>query len=337
MNATLKAEIYTLQKSFTGLPKIEIMKDIEAGDDCDWIQVRFDDTSKGHLFMSNPYPCRYVVLYPPDRLHFNKRTKNLEAVFFTSECITSIVNQMIHEYENPPKPISLGSNFHRSLLKTKQARSLYEQLVEQTHRRGDHDGVYRLTFTDRKTAKEDYISAHRAFTFDHIEVFGLTKLPRTVISDNTITTTGRPLSAAAKIRAQNDLDNCVKRLLEDTTGKPDIQKARLIYDRIVEMRNYNAEDPDDFEMIGPVQNGRGCCSGYSKLMRYAFEKASIPCVIVYSESHAWNLAILNGKLLSFDVTWESKEGPHRFFALSVDEMSKKPNHTMDDIFFKEVA
>ena len=111
MNTTLKAEIYTLQKSFTDLPKIEIIKDIEAGDDCDWIQIRFDDACKGHLFMSHPYPCKYVVVYPPDRLHFNPKTKDLEAIFFTSDSVTSVVKEMIHEYENPPKPISLGSNF----------------------------------------------------------------------------------------------------------------------------------------------------------------------------------------------------------------------------------
>lgn len=335
MNATLKAEIYTLQKSFTDLPKFEIMKDIEAGDDCDWIQIRFDDTSKGHLFMSNPYPCRYVVLYPPDRLHFNKRTKNLEAVFFTSECITSIVNQMIHEYENPPKPISLGANFHKNLLKTKQARSIYEQYLDQAKRPGDHDGIFCITLTNPRNAKADNNAALRALKYDHETIFGLTNLPPSEITGTTLITKGKPLTRAIKEKAQKDLDAYVAQLLKDTEGKSDLKKAELIYSRIVGKRITHAEDDEDYDFVGPVQRGRGCCSGYSKLLKYAFNKASIPCIIIYGDGHAWNMALIDGKLLTFDATWENQRGRKRYFALSIDGMAK--DHTMDNIFFKEVA
>jgi hypothetical protein len=274
-------------------------------------------------------------MYPPDRLHFNKETLDREAIFFTSDLVSTVVEEMFREYMNPPQPISLGSNFHKSFLKTRQARSIYEQYLEQAERPGDHDGIYRITLTNTRTAAADNNAALRALKYDHEEIFGLTKLPASVILGNTLTTTGRPLTYAIRQKARMNLESCVSELLKDTEGEPDIKKAEIIYNRIVAMRQYHVDDPDDYDFTGPVQKGKGCCSGYAKLFRHTMLRAGIHCVIVYGDEHAWNMALIDGKLVTFDVTRESKNGCKRYFALSVDEMNK--DHKMDNIFFKEVT
>lgn len=333
MNALLKTEVKQLQGSFTHLPEIIMRKNMEDGDDCDWIEIRFGEKSSGHLFLTDEYPCRYVTVYPPDRFHLNKEKLELEMVFFTSDRIGAVVEQMILEYMHPSKKLSIGSNFHKSFLKTKQARSIYDQYLAQAERPGDHDGVYRVTFTDRRNVYADNNAALRALKYDHEKIFGLTNLPNATITGDVLTIKGWPWTKEGKKKALEDLDRCVATLLQDTEGKPDMKRAEIVYDRIVAMRNVHTKEPEDYDFIGPVQRGCGCCSGYAKLLKHAFNAAGLPCVVVYGDNHAWNLALIKGKLMSFDAMWEQKNGGKRYFALTVDEMAK--DHTLDDIFFKE--
>ena len=334
MNVLLKAEVKQLQRTFMDFPKVIVEKDTEDGGDCDWIMIQFDEKNKGHLFLCEDYPCRYVTVYPPNKLHFNKKTLEMEAVFFTSDCISDVVENMVLEYKAPPRKIFLGSNFHKSYLKTKQARSFYDQYREQAERPGDHDGIYRVTFTDRENAKADNDAALLALKLDHEKILGLAKIPKCIIDGNVITIKGKPWTQAEKKKAYEDLENCVAALIQGTEDKADIYKAAIIYDRIVEMRNASTEEADDYDFTGPVQKGHGCCSGYAKLAKYAFNKAGLPCVIVHGDHHAWNMALINGKLAFFDAMWEYKNRGRRYFALTVDEMEK--DHKLHEMYFKEV-
>lgn len=306
-----------------------------------WIQICFGDKTTGHLFVPPEYPCRYLVIYPANRLHFDASSGRRESVFFTSDPIPVVVGRMIRDYAVAGPVLTLGSSYHKNLLKTPQAISIYEQFLEQATRPGDHNGSYRASLTDRTSARTDLTYAILALEFDHPDFFWFSHF-KCSIGEKQASMECVPCSAAARVQGLRDIDKAVADLISGTTGLADMEKAERIYTRIARMRSYHRSEPYDYQVLGPV-HGRGCCSGYAKLFKIAMNRAGIPCEIIYSDTHAWNIAFLadesfGRQLRVFDVTLEHKDGDHvdrRYFALRIEQMPTQKPHAIDEIF-KEV-
>ena len=119
--------------------------------------------------------------------------------------------------------------------------------------------------------------------------------------------------------------------------KTDYEKVRAIYDWIGKNIAYDNESlsaPDYYtnadlyeKGINPVstyKNGRGVCSGYSRLFRIMCGELHIPCLNIHGNgsdnlkagdtftktNHEWNAVYLNGAWRLCDVTWDS---PNKYY------------------------
>ena len=337
MNSVLNTDVAEVEQSFGDRFRI-ISAITKTSPDRLWIQILFDDKTTGHLFVPPEYPCRYLVIYPANRLHLNTSSGRKESVFFTSDPIPAVVERMIRDYAVAGPLLTLGSSYHKDLLKTPQAISIYEQFLEQATRPGDHNGSYRASLTDRASARIDLTYAILALEFDHPDFFWLSHF-KSSLGEKHASMECVPCSAADRAQGLRDIDKAVADLISGTTGLADMEKAERIYTRIAKMRTYRRSEPLDYQVLGPIR-GQGCCSGYAKLFKIAMNRAGIPCEILYSEDHAWNIAYLSGskEIYAFDVTFERKKEDQigrQYFALRIEQMATYKHHTMDEIF-KEV-
>ena len=56
---------------------------------------------------------------------------------------------------------------------------------------------------------------------------------------------------------------------------------------------------------------RGCCVGYSKLMKAFCDYYGISCTLVSGTDHMWNAIQINGKWYALDVTWDDADGKQK--------------------------
>ncbi len=95
------------------------------------------------------------------------------------------------------------------------------------------------------------------------------------------------------------------------------------------------EEPDDFSTVyGALINREASCEGYSKAVKYIFDRLGIESYVVAgratdsdgsSESHMWNIVKINGVYCQLDVTWDdpvkSKYRTYAYFNLTDEQIN----------------
>ena len=87
----------------------------------------------------------------------------------------------------------------------------------------------------------------------------------------------------------------------------DYEKAKYIFEWIINHTEYNINAPDNQNISSVLLNHSSVCQGYSMTTKYLLDKLGIFCIVVYGsasdESHSWNLAKLDGTYCYIDTTW----------------------------------
>lgn len=87
----------------------------------------------------------------------------------------------------------------------------------------------------------------------------------------------------------------------------DYEKAKYIYEWIIDNTEYNVNAPDSQKITSVLLNHSSVCQGYTMATKYLLDRMGIFCTVVYGsakdESHAWNLASLDGTYCFIDTTW----------------------------------
>lgn len=122
-----------------------------------------------------------------------------------------------------------------------------------------------------------------------------------------------------------------------TEGMTEREKALALYSYVTENVRYDQRYYTDrknmpFESMtayGAFYDGMAICGGYSYAVHTLFEKAGITCYEVSgvwgSETHMWNVALLDGEWLYFDATADRGMTENfRSFAVTAEELT---NHT----------
>ena len=112
-------------------------------------------------------------------------------------------------------------------------------------------------------------------------------------------------SAAMKEEIEQQAEEWLRDLLEEAG---DYQKVLYVYEKIVNMVDYDADASDNQNIYSVFVNHSSVCAGYSKATQYLLEKLGVFCTYVTGktaegESHAWNLVKCGGDYYYVDTTW----------------------------------
>lgn len=112
-------------------------------------------------------------------------------------------------------------------------------------------------------------------------------------------------SASMQQEIEQHADEWLKDL--DRTAD-DYHKILYVYEKIVNMVDYNADASDNQNIYSVFVNHSSVCAGYSRATQYLLERLGIFCTYVTGktsegESHAWNLVKCNGDYYYVDTTW----------------------------------
>lgn len=112
------------------------------------------------------------------------------------------------------------------------------------------------------------------------------------------------------------LAKCKDDIMAQTDGKEsDFAKVKYFNDWLCDNNTYNNQSLNTkirYEITsamiyGPMGEGYEekypVCQGYAFAMKYLCDEANIPCTVVTSESHMWNLVKLNEEWYVVDTTW----------------------------------
>lgn len=102
------------------------------------------------------------------------------------------------------------------------------------------------------------------------------------------------------------VDEKIESILEelDLIGKSDYEKIKIIYDYIVNNVSYAYDFSEDtvFSAYSALFKGSAVCQGIAQLFYRLTTQAGISCRIISGMAnggnHAWNIAEINGKILS---------------------------------------
>lgn len=103
----------------------------------------------------------------------------------------------------------------------------------------------------------------------------------------------------------------------DLTAPPAIVAMKL-HDQLIDYMNYDFAAANDSSYqdgiatvnmlahtaYGAFVSKSGVCEAYSRAYEYLLQQAGIPCAIVQSEQHAWNIVELSGEWYEVDCTWD---------------------------------
>ena len=93
------------------------------------------------------------------------------------------------------------------------------------------------------------------------------------------------------------------------------EKAKSVYEAVIRNTEYEVGCAYSQSMASVFLQGQSVCAGYAKATQYLLHRIGIPCAYIGGEavsvlsengtadSHAWNIAELNGEYYYIDTTW----------------------------------
>jgi transglutaminase/protease-like cytokinesis protein 3 len=106
-------------------------------------------------------------------------------------------------------------------------------------------------------------------------------------------------------RAVKEVEDSLSISSEDST----YDKIYSIYDYLAKHITYDEEDESNLPHTAydAAVNGKAVCQGYATLFYRILLDYGIDNRMVVSETHAWNLVLLDGEYYECDLTWDSQE------------------------------
>ena len=189
-----------------------------------------------------------------------------------------------------------------------------------------------LIFTsDVELSKKDLLDAQMAFVYDHPEVFWVTYFAKSDVNNVSGVNTGKhyymysPVMAYDVALCKGDAE-AYYGYLNMALNAMDLKKSDTTYDKVKRIHDYiiknysystygyklNGKTADDTRSVGRMLTmKRGCCVGYSKLMKAFCDYYGISCTLVSGTDHMWNAIQINGKWYALDVTWDDADGKQK--------------------------
>ena len=207
-------------------------------------------------------------------------------------------------------PDKQGTEYYRQYL-SPQGKTFYDEINTQM-KGGSYTGIISFPIFHPEQAGADCFAAYKAIRDDHPEYFFLGRQCEFVQKGNTGSLTYPVLYSTESIhRIQIQMRKQVYRLIRGTAYVPEIEKEKIIYERIAKKLSYtDHSDERDHNIVGPVLLSNGVCEGHNALLMMCLRRVEIPCIKVYGKTseggwHCWAIAWINGQPAHCDVTWDS--------------------------------
>jgi hypothetical protein len=148
---------------------------------------------------------------------------------------------------------------------------------------------------------------------DHPEIFWADGYTYTAYPDGVILFSGTYTLKEEIIKERQALlkEQTDKLLAGVSTSASDYEKARYVYDTVIDTVTYDEEALDSQNLYSALVRKSSVCTGYAKSVQYLLNKLGIPCTIICGTAdggaHAWNLACEDGEWYYIDATWGDKE------------------------------
>ena len=135
---------------------------------------------------------------------------------------------------------------------------------------------------------------------------------------------------------------------EITPDMSDEDKLLKIHDYIINNTRYDEFKTNDnsFNAMGPLFHGKAVCSGYADLMAIFLSKFGLKNYKVASETHVWNVVLINNEWLHIDLTWvdpiiknsDVDTLSHQFFMVNTEKLLEfdTKDHNFDTMIYQEL-
>ena len=103
--------------------------------------------------------------------------------------------------------------------------------------------------------------------------------------------------------------NTVDSIVEPIMGWSDIEKAKYIYSTVANMLTYDL-DYVNMQCVDQVISNRvTVCGGYARFFAMLANAVGLQCMVVTSETHAWDMVCVDGIWYHVDITFDDIDGP----------------------------
>ncbi|MBR4073385.1 MAG: hypothetical protein IKK24_05505 [Clostridia bacterium] len=176
---------------------------------------------------------------------------------------------------------------------------------------------------------DEILSAGYAVIRDHPEFFYFNTDLKAAFTGTRVslhTSSLYPLSQIESLRQSinKKIDEIVSTIPPNATPW---EKERRIFEYLQMNTKYVDDNaPERYNLVGALLQKEAVCEGISKAFAVLCHRVGIPCIIVFSENHMWNIVNINGKLSNVDATYFTSK-PHSdcdytFFNVPDSEMIK---------------
>lgn len=175
------------------------------------------------------------------------------------------------------------------------------------------DTIIQFKTADKQDLNE-ILSAGYAVLRDHPEFFYYKTSLKSYFDGNQVTLKFRLLYTPSEIttlktRIEHKLSEILNLIPRDACTW---EKERILFEYLQLNTTYTDDGaPERYNIIGALLNGQAVCEGISKAFAVLCHRIGIPCIVVFSKTHMWNLVNINGRLSNVDVTYTTNT-PHTF-------------------------
>ncbi len=214
-------------------------------------------------------------------------------------------------YSIPPQTDGAGSPFKYYYFRLNETeKKAYDNLIEKIYNMPERVRIPSLR-------QDELNNVFEALLYDNPDLFFVsTKCTQISVGSLAYMSLEYRMSQSGYKAAKAKIDAVCDKLVSSLTDPRNEWQTELeIHNALVDMLEYKfSNEPDDFSTVyGALVNGEASCEGYSKAVKYIFDRLGIESYVVAgratdtdgtSEAHMWNIVRINGTYCQLDVTWD---------------------------------
>ena len=127
------------------------------------------------------------------------------------------------------------------------------------------------------------------------------------------------------------VENKAKEYADSIAGNlSDEEIASIIHQYVIDTMEFDSSiRPYTAYGYAGLFNGKGVCGDYAEMFCILANHAGLECYVCVSETHAWNIAKIDGKYYHFDALWDEVEDEWKHFMVTTDYIMDLPDHIYD--------